>query len=468
MALCLVLLHSRRGFLLAFCYGLGLYGVGASWVYISISEFGSTSKVLSIFMTSLFVMGLALAFAIPFLLVRPWMKRSLWHVILGFSAILVLGEWTRTWFLTGFPWLYYGYAHIDTWLAGWAPILGVLGISWIQCMTGALMACGLNYLWQHQTLPASLSRCALCSTVLVLALWGGGALLKPIQWTQLSEDTISVGMAQGNISQKRKWDRDYILPTFKIFNGLSEDLWKLDWVIWPEAAIPLFYSEAQGDLESLEEHAKATDTVFITGILYDNYTHASTPRYYNSLVAVGEGSGVTFKTRLVPFGEYVPLEHYLRGLISFFNLPTSILHIGPDYEQGLMAKDVEIGASICYEVVYPDLVAARSENAGVLLTVSNDAWFGDSIGPVQHFEMAQMRALETGRFLIRSTNNGVSGIVDNKGKILVKGGRSTRETIVGEVRSATGKTPFILWRSWPVVIGCMLSLVLLLRCRRPA
>lgn len=437
---------ARRCALLGFGFGLGLYGTGASWVYVSISQFGGSSNEVALVLTSLFVVGLALVFAIPLYAYGRWLKPSRLTLLWGFAAIWVLGEWMRSWFLTGFPWLYAGYGHLDTWLAGWAPTLGVFGVS-LAC---ALTACALVILgWDL----AARRRDQVTSQALgaLLGSWLLGAVFTLPSWTQVGEQSISVGMAQGNIPQERKWDPTFLNETFRIFHGLSEPLWDLDWVIWPEAAIPLLYHHALGDLESINAYALTTDTVFITGILYDQH---EPERYYNSLVARGQGSGIAFKTRLVPFGEYVPLERWLRGLINFFDLPTSIIHPGPRYEGGLQAKDLTIAPSICYEVVYPDLVAARAAQAEVLLTVSNDAWFGASIGPVQHFEMARMRALETGRYMVRATNNGISGIIDHRGQVVVTGGRFTRETITGNIHPTTGNTPFVVWRSWPVVLLC--------------
>ncbi|MCR6650991.1 MAG: apolipoprotein N-acyltransferase [Cellvibrionaceae bacterium] len=441
---------ARHSLLLGLAFGLGMYGLGASWVYVSINQFGSTSVPLALLLTSLFVAGLSLCFSLPFYVYGRWFNKTTWSLLLGFPAIWVLNEWARSWFLTGFPWLYLGYAHLHTPLGGWAPVLGVFGVGFIAAYSSCVLLA-----MRLRDLPM---RALWGSLALALLLWAGGAALRSVDWTTFDDKPIAVGMAQANIPQERKWDPMFLNETFRIFNDLSAPLWDLDWVIWPEAAIPLLYHEALADLESLGHQADKTNTVFITGILYDD---RDKQQYYNSIVAVGKGSGITFKTRLVPFGEYVPMERWLRGLIDFFNLPTSIIHPGPKYVNGLQANGVEIAPSICYEVVYPDLVASRAANANVLLTVSNDSWFGSSIGPLQHFEMAQMRALETGRYLVRATNNGVSGIIDPKGRVVVKGGRFTREAIVGQVFAASGITPFIFWGSTPVVLLAFVMLGIL-------
>ncbi len=443
--------RAGRCFLLALSYGLGLYGVGASWVYVSINQFGSAPPALAALLTLLFVVGLSLALALPFLLYGRFIAMHRLALVAGFPAFWVLNEWFRSWFLTGFPWLYSGYAHLHTPLAGWAPTLGVFGVSLAVAFTAAVLV----YLVQAVRLRQTRSRLTWAMGGGLAAVWLTGGLLLLPQWTRPVGEPVSVGMAQGNIPQERKWDPSFRSETFRIFTGLSRPLWQHDWVIWPEAAIPLMYHSAQRELDALAALANQTDTVFITGILYDN---PEPEHYYNSLVALGKGEGIEFKTRLVPFGEYVPLEHWLRGLIDFFNLPTSIIHPGPAYSGGLRAKEVIIAPTICYEVVYPDLVAARARGSHVLLTVSNDAWFGNSIGPVQHFQMAQMRALETGRYMVRSTNNGISGIINPRGKLEVVGGRNTQEAIEGSIQPLEGVTPFLIWRSWPVVLGSLLVL----------
>ncbi len=440
----------KRCLQLAFGFGLGMYGSGASWVYISIHTFGHTPALLAGALTAAFVACLAFVFALPFYVYGRWLNRTPLALLIAFPAIWVLGEWTRTWLLTGFPWLFLGYGHLRTPLAGWAPVLGVLGVSFVAASTATvalqLLLFRRDNLWTKRHLLLGLWP---------LAFWLGGFGLHQIQWTRFDDAPVSVGMAQPNIPQDRKWDPAYRGETFRIFNDLSRSLWGYDWVIWPEAAIPMLYHDATSTISALDAKAMQTNTVFITGILYDQ---AEPDQYFNSLIALGKGSGISYKTRLVPFGEYVPLESVLRGTLDFFDLPTSIIHAGPEYTDGLQAGVYTIAPTICYEVVYPDLVAHRAVNSHVLLTVSNDAWFGRSIGPVQHFQMAQMRALETGRYMIRSTNNGISGIIGPKGEVVVTGNRYTRESIRGVVRTAEGTTPFMWWQSWPVVALCLLAI----------
>ena len=433
----------KRALLLAFFAGLALFGVGVSWVHVAIAQFGNSSTTIALTLTALFITGLAAIFAAPFYLYGRYLSRTLLGQTLGFAALWVLGEWLRSWLFTGFPWLYVGYGQINTPLSGFAPIFGVFGVSLSACLISA----GALWLREHYRQNGS-HRIPIAVAAAIGTLYIAGIALEQIAWTHEKPYKISVGLMQPNIPQEHKWDPAYYSETLDTFSELSEPLWALDWVIWPEAAIPYPYHQAAPLLDQIHEYSKTQGTVFITGIIYDDY---SAYKYYNAIIARGSGSGEYFKQRLVPFGEYVPFEEQLRGIISFFNLPTSIIHIGPFNKAGLNANGVLIAAAICYEIVYPDLIAEIARDKDIILTISNDAWFGYSNGPLQHFEMARMRAIETGRYVIRATNNGISGFISPSGDVIKHGGRFTREAITGEVSRMEGATPFMVWRSWPIV-----------------
>lgn len=458
-ALLLYRQSGARALLLAFCFGLGLYGVGVSWIFVSIHTYGNASAPLAALLTGLFVAFVALIFSLPFFLYGRWFSHRPLALALAFPTLWLLGEWLRSWLLTGFPWLYLGYGHLETWLAGWAPILGVMGLSLILALTAGLIAQWLM-LWRTQTRP----RLPLgVLTLVVVGCWPAGLALKQVSWTQLDQEPISVSMVQPNIAQELKWNPDYVQPTLDLLLSMSEDLWQNDWLIWPEASIPEPYHHSLPFLDRIHRRATETDTALIAGIIYDD-PHRR--RYYNSVVGFGTALGLYHKRRLVPFGEYVPLEDWLRGLIHFFDMPTSIIDKGPEEQQGIQVGAISIAPTVCYEIVYPDLVAESARSAQVLLTVSNDAWFADSIGPLQHMQMAQMRALETGRYLIRSTNNGVSAIVDPQGRIRTRSEQFVAQVLEGEVYPARGWTPFMRWGSSPLAAASAFILALLLLFRR--
>ena len=434
----------------AWCFGVALYGVGVSWIYMSIHNFGGASILLAGFLTLIFVFFMALMFSLPFYVYGRWFSRWRWSLVIAFPACWLLGECFRYWFLTGFPWLYSGYAHLHTPLSGWAPLVGVIGLGFICALTAGVIA-QVIWQWRQPTLA--------WVGGLVVAAWISGFMLKEVSWTHLDDEPITVAMVQPNISQDIKWSAAFVEPTLDLLRTMTEDLWGNDWVIWPEAAIPLTYHQALPFLNEMNDRATASGAGLMTGIIYDN---PHDDRYYNSIAGFGDAMGIYHKRRLVPFGEYVPLENWLRGLIHFFDLPTSIIAFGPMEQRGIQIDQVAVSPSVCYELVYPDLVAFSARDAQVLLTISNLGWFGDSIGPLQFMEMAQMRALETGRYLVYSTNNGSSAFIDEKGHIINFSNTFATETLTGTVYAAQGMTPFMRWGSLPLAI---LSLMLLIGVR---
>lgn len=453
LALLLFRQHLRSLLKRSFCFGLGFFGVGASWVYVSIHDFGYTGVALASILTGLFVAGLALLFALPFLLLSLGQSNRRWlaHLVLV-AALWVAGEWSRSWFLTGFPWLYIGYSQLSTPLAGWAPILGVFGVSLAVLLSGALTLWPLLNRSKLNTIAA---------IVLLSILWLGGHQLKKTEWTQPVGPIQEVALVQANIPQDKKWQPSFLETTLKRYSRLSADAWSADWVIWPEAAIPLTYRRALPVLQEFHNTALANNSALITGILYDDPISG---RYHNSSLGLGLATGLYHKTRLVPFGEYVPLEKWLRGAIEFFNLPASFIIPGASEQLPLQIGAIRLTSAICYEVVYPDLVASMAKNTEVILTISNDAWFGASWGPLQHLQMAQMRALENGRYVIRGTNNGVSAIINHRGEKLASSEQFVEQVLKGQVQPYTGETPFMRWGSLPILLGLIL-LAIASNCR---
>lgn len=425
--------------------GLGLFATGASWVYISISEHGNTSIPIAILLTVLFVMGLALFHALAFWFWGKLAKESAVRRLILFPAIWILGDWLRGWLLTGFPWLYLGTAHTDGPLAGLAPLTGVHGVSFWVTVTGvATYAAGWLFLRQRRIASGA---------VLGLALipWIVAPAMNRIEWTEISDQPTTFAAMQGNIPQQVKWDPDFLRDQIVTYLTLTEDHWDTDLILWPETAIPITQDQAGKIIEHIDGELGENSTL-ITGIPWYGFSdRVEDFTYHNSIMAIGNGGGMYHKQKLVPFGEYVPLQGLLRGLIGFFDLPMSSFSKGPEWQEPLTANGINIMPFICYEVAYPDFVAFNSRGAGLLLTISNDGWFGDSIGPLQHLQIARMRALETGRYMLRGTNNGVTSIINEKGQITTRIPQFERATLTGEVFTATGSTPYMQTGSWPVL-----------------
>lgn len=448
--------------------GFGLFGSGVSWVYVSIHDFGMTSVPLAAALTLVFVAGLALFPALGFWLwgkvSQPGSAWRLWT----FPAIWVLTDWVRGFLFTGFPWLYLGTSQVDGPLAGWAPVLGVHGVTLLFAASAtALYVVAKRLLQARKAGDSQISRRHSGAAAAVAALpWLLAWPLGQVSWTERDNDAVSFVAVQGNIAQQIKWDPDHLRDQLVQYLTMTEAHWHRDLILWPETAIPIPSHQAGPVIEKIADETAAHGSTLVTGIPWYGYAESlEREAFHNSMMVIGDGEGFYHKQKLVPFGEYVPFELWLRGLIGFFDLPMSSFSLGPEDQQPLQVGDDVINTFICYEIAYPDFVAAGSRGTDYLLTVSNDAWFGDSIAPLQHLQLARMRALETGRFILRGTNNGVTALIDDRGRILTEAPRFEAAVLTGELYPVTGMTPFMRWLSWPIIILAGLVLGLSAYCR---
>ncbi len=449
IALLFFLVHRARvaqAFWLGWWFGLGKYGAGVSWVYVSIHDYGPAPPWLAGGLVVLFVASLAL---FPALMTAMYAGlASRWRRGVGmlraglvFAACWVVFEWLLTWVLTGFPWLYAGYAHLRDPLANLAPLGGVLLVGLAAAVSAvAFVAAAMER-----------GRARVRGLVIALLPWLIGTALMPVEWVQQG-DAHRVALVQGNIPQDQKWLRENVGPTLERYARLSAPHWQTGLVIWPEAAITLFEHQADGYLEAMAARARADRATLVLGLPAAERNAEGEFEFFNTARAIGDGAGRYVKRRLVPFGEYVPLERYLRGLIAFFDLPMSRAVSGAEHQGLLEAGDLRLAMAICYEIVYPNLVRVGAEAADALVTISNDAWFGRSMGPHQHMQMAQMRAIENGRWLLRATNSGVTAIVDANGRITAQLPQFEAAALTGEFHSMTGTTPYTRLGDAPVLV----------------
>ncbi|WP_235906691.1 apolipoprotein N-acyltransferase [Pseudomonas saliphila] len=449
--------NGAQATLRGWAWGLGLFATGVSWVYVSIHVHGYAPPALAGLLTALFVAGLAL---IPGLMAWIWSRwlrpdSGVWLASIGFSLLWIATEMFRGWFLTGFPWLYHGYAHTDTWLAGWAPIGGV----WLVGLVSVLSACLLSETRTWTTLrPAALAGISLA------AIWLGGWLLTAVDWTSPAGEPLTVALIQADIAQSRKWDPEHIDHTLATYRDMSYAQGPVDLIVWPETAVPVLQSQALPFVRGMASNLAEQGTTLITGIPVDQ-GQGEQMRIYNGIVVAGDEDNQYLKHKLVPFGEYVPLEQWLRGVIAFFDLPMSSFSRGAAEQPPLNAMGHELAPFICYEAVYPDFAARLAGQSQLLISISNDSWFGKSIGPLQHLQMARMRSIESARWMIRGTNNGVTALIDHKGELRAQIPQFEAQALKGQVQPMEGQTPFLLWRSWPLglLMGGGLLLCLLRR-----
>jgi apolipoprotein N-acyltransferase len=433
-------------------FGFGKFSVGVSWIYVSMHDHGGTPAVLAILMVGLFAAFLA-TFPALFMVFFQRFYNQKYNTpltsILAFSALWFTYEWFRSWFMTGFPWLFAGDAQLYTWLNGWAPIISVYGLSFFTALTAAVIYYSLRYKQSRY--------------LAFLIVWPIGFLLQDIRWTEVTNE-LKVSAMQGNIAQDIKWLPEQRKPTFNLYLEQTRQHWDSDLVLWPETAITALKDRFQPYLDALNQEAIDNNTTLITGIPFRYTEGAFRGEFHNSILAIGMGEGLYHKQKLVPFGEYIPLEQAIRGLLPFFDLPMSSFKQG-DKKQALLKVEKDeklflIAPFICYEIVYPEFVADMAKNSDLLITISNDAWFGDSLGPKQHMAIAQMRALETQRYLLRSTNTGITALVNHKGEIVKQLPTKQRATLTALAQTRQGSTPFMQFGLWPLFIITILILLL--------
>ena len=434
------------------CYGFGLFASGVSWVYVSIHDFGAAPPPLAGALTLGFVAGLALFFALLGWLWSRWLRPAGVPLLaaLVFAALWLAIDALRGWILTGFPWLYAGYSQLDGPLAGLAPVGGVWLLTFAIVLSAALLA----------ELPRLLAdkRALIGALVLLVALWGGALGVGQHTWTTAKAEPITVAAMQGNVAQSIKWDPKKLEMQLLLYRDMTFRSRPVDLIVWPETAVPILKEHAEGYLTMMGRFAQDRRSAMITGVPVRQPNAEGELRYYNGLTTAGDAQGTYLKQKLVPFGEYVPLQDLLRGLIAFFDLPMSDFARGAPEQPLLQAKGYRIAPFICYEVVYPEFAASLAAQSDILLTVSNDAWFGHSIGPLQHLQMAQTRALEAGRWMIRATNNGVTVLIDPQGRITERVPAFEEQVLYGEVTPMQGLTPYLRWRSWPLIAVCLVLL----------
>ncbi len=441
-------LAAKRGFL----WAMGLYLPGLWWIHNSMTLFGGIPLAVAFLLVALLAAYLSLYTAAAIWLAQRLLPSPRWRALLVLPALLVLADWLRGWVLTGFPWLWFGYSQLEGPLAGLAPVLGVQGISWLLTFSAAALWLLLR---RQSTWWPGLA---------ALLLWGAAFGAGFIQWVTPTQSS-RFALVQGNIEQSLKWIPGQLELSLERYIGLTLPERDADVVIWPESALPASEQRLAPWLDQVDQLMRERGQSLITGTV----SRPDDESVYNAVISLGLNaapyqsghSNRYYKQQLVPIGEFVPFGSLLRPLAPFFDLPMSSFSRGEADQPDLNAGGRHLSVAICYEVAFPGLVRDNMKpDTDYLLTLSNDTWFGQSIGPWQHQQIARMRALELGRPLIRATNNGVTLATDEKGRITASLPQFEAGVLRTEVTGMTGLTPYARFGSTPLLIWLLLSATL--------
>lgn len=445
----------KMAFWRGYIFGAGLYSTSVYWVFISIYNFGNAPVALAIFITILFIIILSTYLAVTgYLLNRYFPYINDTKMICAFPALWVFFEWVRSWLFSGFPWILLGTSQVSSPLKGYAPLLGVYGVSLAVAISSGLIVSAIIKSQQEQTY---LARKRLGQLILI---WVIGGLLSFISWTKPFGQPIKISLIQGNISQEVKWSPDHLKTTIDQYLKLSASHWDSKTIIWPEAAIPLLLQNAGNIIDVINRLTTQHHNTLITGVPVKAEDKEG---YYNSMITLGQGKGTYVKHRLVPFGEFTPLHAIFGRLLTFLDVPMSDFIPGMDFPKPLELGNIKIATFICYEIAYAEQVLSRNADVNVILTASNDAWFGKSIAQAQHLQMAQMRSLEMGRPMLFASNSGITAFIKPNGNIQSAAPPYVPYALTDWIQPTHGKTPWQYFAMDPVLLFIMILLFVAFR-----
>ena len=439
---------------IGFAFGAGLFGAGASWVYIALALFGGMQGVLAGLATLAFCAYLALLAALAGWASARLAPKSSNARLVAAAACWTLAEWLRSWLFSGFPWLSVGYAEVQTPLGGYAPLGGVFLVSLAVAGSAALVACGATYLRSGLGWRAALAAAALAS------LWLAGFALRAIEWSRPEGAPVTVSLIQGNIPEDVKFETAYRDETLSTYAELVARA-KGRLIVLPESALPMFADEVPAEyVAKLRSAAQERGGDLLLGLFFfePRQPGEDEDHYFNSVVSVGTATTQRYSKRhLVPFGETIPLKPlfgwFIRRVLS---IPLADQTPGSADQAPLNVAGQRVAVNICYEDAFGSELLHALPEATLLVNFTNDAWYGRSLAAEQHEQIAAMRALETSRPMLRATNTGITSIIDHRGTELSRLPWFTRGVLEGAIAGRSGATPYVRFADFPAVVLALL------------
>jgi len=433
---------------IGFAYGLGFFIAGIYWIYISLHDIGGMPFWMAGLATFLLCAFLALFPAIV-----GYLAKSLPHPLASAAMLWVLSDWVRGWIFTGFPWLALGYSQAPfSPLAGYAPIFGVFGSGFAVTASASLLVLIAQKKQRRQAMIG------------LLTIWIVGGAATQINWTSPVGNPTKVALIQGNIPQEIKWDEAIAIQTVNQYLGMAKQA-QAELVILPETALPLAIDLTQKDMAQ-DQILSPFKTIAIQDhkAILVGAVSQKLEAYFNTMLGISSNNAVQtyHKSHLVPFGEFIPLKSVFGWIYrDWLNMPLSDLSRGSQAQKPMQMAGQKIAVNICYEDVFGEEIIRQLPEATLLVNASNDAWYGRSNAAEQHLQFSQMRALETGRMVLRATNTGATAIISKKGDVLATVPQFTTIILKGSVQGYTGSTPFIRWGNWAIISLLLIALILL-------
>ncbi|MFT4634232.1 MAG: apolipoprotein N-acyltransferase [Arenicella sp.] len=447
-------LAPKAAFLAGLAFGYGVYGVGVSWVYVSLATYGGMPLWMGVIAVLSFA-GILAIFIASALALTAFLFSQRFRLV-AISFVWLIFEWMKSWVLTGFPWLDIGYTQTPSWLFSWAPIGGIYLVSLMVLICACLIAVCLKLVLSNQRQMAIVPVIGIF-VVVVLSFFADR-----VNWSQPIGAPIRVGIVQANVSINEKWQasvRDQLISKYRSLSQQLQAQAKVDLLVWPETALPLYMQQTDTEFW---KNITPNNTALLTGIMDSpNIEQGTVDQSYNAAVlSCGGQTQVYRKRHLVPFGEYLPLRFLFNWVLEYLELPMSDFSSWKG-AQNLNCGDIKVGLSICYEDAFAAEYREFVGDATMLVNISEDAWFGDSFAPHQRRQMSQMRARELSRPMVRSANSGPSSFINERGALLAETGQFQVATLSREVQAHTGDTPFKRYGNWVISLSFLIIFGLL-------
>ena len=431
-------LKLKELFFLGYWFGFGMWMTGISWLYVSIHYHGNIDSITSSFLILIFISILSIYSSLTFL-IYGFLKKYGYKMGIYFAlpAAWMIIEILRSHLFTGFPWLITGTMIGESLIDGFTPIIGAQGNTFFIILLASIIYKIIDCV--HKKIYP------LPQFGFLILLICFSYLTKQIEWTnQVGE--IDVSLHQPNLTLKEKWSQFGIVKTQNMIYNAIEEAEVGELVVFPETALVISENDNLDFMDEINLLSTQKNLTLVTGIVEreDNF------KIRNRLRFLGLADKKYDKTKLVPFGEFIPLEGILGNLLDILGL--KLTNTAPGKEiKSIKSGLINLSPSICYEIAFDNLIRRTANASNILLTVSNDTWFGKSIGPIQHLQIAQNRALEHQKPLVRATNSGISAFLSQKGKVIEKQDYFEEKNLKRRIMLYSGQSFYTNWGNYPLI-----------------